>query len=165
MNTETFGQYMKIYESQIKMRIINYLHIYQELSLTELSRKLGKSKSTISKHIQQMQDIDIRGEKFVVVRNKKFRGSIDQKIYSLGKYPLFMGKTYDDLKNFLPDQMFNYLHIDEHMINMRLFSLMKDITSETLEYINEFYRNLTPKDLDEDFKKRIYQYNTCILPV
>lgn len=162
MDTETFQQYMNIYESQIKMRILNYLHIYKELSLTELSGKLGKSKSTISKHIQEMQRIEIQGEKLVDVRERKYRGSIEQKMYSLGKIPLFIGKTYDDLKSYSPDQIFDYLHIEEYMINMRFFSLLKDIMSRTLEYINEFYSNLTPKDIDEDFKEKIYQYNTCI---
>jgi len=162
MDEETFQKTLEIYESQIKQRIINFLNIYNELSLTELSEKVGKSKSTVSKHIKELQDIKINDQSIIQMREQKHRGSIKQKIFSKANTPLFRGRTYSDIKEFSADEMYNHLHNEEFMINLRLFTLMRDIISQTVNYVNEFYSNLSPKDMDNKFKEKVYRYNTCI---
>lgn len=162
MNKQTYQKIMEIYESQIKMHIVNFLEIYHELSLTELSEKLEKSKSTISKHVKELLNIAGEGRSFIKVREEKFRGSIKQKIFSRNNIPLFFGKTYDEMKECTPEQMYDYLRNEEHLINIRFFSLLKEVISQSIEYINEFYAKISLKDLDDDFKEKIYRYNTCI---
>jgi len=162
MDIETYQKFLEIYESKIKIRILNVIQVYQELSLTDLSLKMGKSKSTISKHIKEMQEIKIDGESIIRVRQQKHRGSIEQKFFSMGNTPLFFGKTYDDIINFTPEEMYRYLHINEYIINLRFFTLLKEINDQTIDYITEFYNNLSPNELDDDFKEKIYKFNTCI---
>ena len=162
MDIETFQKYIEIYESKIKIRILNLLQVYQELSLTDLSAKMGKSKSTISKHIKEMQEIVIEGESIIKVREEQHRGSIMQKFFSMSNTPLFFGKTYDDIINFTSEEMYKYLHINEYIINLRFFSLLKEINDQTIEYISEFYNTLVSDELDDDFKENVYKYNTCI---
>lgn len=57
------------------------LNIYPELSFTELSEKLGKSKSTLSPHLHELIETGL----VQVSREEKVRGSIPAKYYSIVK--------------------------------------------------------------------------------
>ncbi len=162
MNKTYFQKTLEVYDSQLKQRIMNLLEIYHELSLTELSEKLSKSKSTVSKHMKELKNIKIQNHSFIEVREEKSRGSIKQKIYSKSSIPFFFGKTYDDIKQFSPEEMYKMLRNEEFLINIRLFSLLKDAITQTTEYVNNFYANVTPKTITEEFMEEVYRYNTCI---
>lgn len=162
MDEIVFRKTLEIYESQLKQRIINFLDIYQELSLTELSQKLGKSKSTVSKHLNELLKIKVNNKQFINVREQKHRGSINQKIYSRNIASFFFGKTHDEIKEYTPKQMLELLQNEEFLINIRLFSLLKDVISQTYDFVHDFYTNISLKDITEDFKENIYRYNTCI---
>ncbi len=68
-----------ILKSKSRFRIFSLLHLYPELSLSELSTKMRKSKSTIHHHLQELIDYDI----IEVSHKEKVRGSILAKYYSL----------------------------------------------------------------------------------
>ena len=68
-----------IEKSEIRMKIRGLLTIYNELSLTELCAKIGRSKSTVHPHLQLLIEYNI----VQVTREKKVRGNIPAKYYSL----------------------------------------------------------------------------------
>jgi DNA-binding transcriptional ArsR family regulator len=68
-----------VLKSQIRFRIFSLLHLYPELSLSDLSIKMGKSKSTIHHHLKELIDSGL----IEVSRKEKVRGSILAKFYSL----------------------------------------------------------------------------------
>jgi len=67
-----------IVRSKTRFQICNFLIIYRELSILDLSRRIGKSKSTIYEHLKKMMDAG-----FVrVSREEKSRSNIKRKYYS-----------------------------------------------------------------------------------
>ncbi len=149
-------EYAKILDSGLKVRIMMMLQIFPEMSLTKLSKKLKKAKSTISKHMNELIDLNL-----IIVREKHHRGSIKQKLYSVSKKTGYRGRTYDDLKNDSPDMFLKHLH-EEYLINLRLFTYIQENSQQILGFINNFYPNLTTKDITDEFKEDIYRYNTCV---
>lgn len=67
-----------ILRSKTRFQICNFLIIYRELSILDLSKRMGKSKSTIYEHLKKMMDAG-----FVKVsREEKSRSNIYRKYYS-----------------------------------------------------------------------------------
>ncbi|MFW9829214.1 MAG: winged helix-turn-helix domain-containing protein [Candidatus Thorarchaeota archaeon] len=67
-----------IVRSKTRFQICNFLIIYRELSILDLSKRIGKSKSTIYEHLKKMLDAG-----FVKVsREEKSRSNIYRKYYS-----------------------------------------------------------------------------------
>jgi predicted transcriptional regulator len=73
LNLENF-----ISMNPIRSNIIGLLQMYPELSYTELSKKMKKSKSTIHPHLQKLLDVGI-----IRFRSKKQRGGNPPKYYSI----------------------------------------------------------------------------------
>ncbi|MFX1597157.1 MAG: ArsR family transcriptional regulator [Promethearchaeota archaeon] len=68
----------EILRSKTRFQIWNFLTIYRELSILDLSRRIGKSKSTIYEHLKKMMDAG-----FVrISREEKSRSNIKRKYYS-----------------------------------------------------------------------------------
>ena len=65
--------------NDIRYRIWGLLNAYPELSFTELSKKLGKSKSTIHPHLQEMIKLGI----VEISKKKHVRANIEAHYYSL----------------------------------------------------------------------------------
>ncbi|MBN2156696.1 MAG: winged helix-turn-helix transcriptional regulator [Candidatus Lokiarchaeota archaeon] len=149
-------KHAKILDSGLKVRILMMLLIFPELTLTELSAKMGKAKSTISKHIKELIKIGL-----IDVRQQHYRGSIKQKIYSARKKRGYRGRTYEDLKQVSPHEFIEHLH-EEFLINLRLFTYIQETNQQILMYISDFYDNITQKDITEEFVEEKYRYNTCI---
>ncbi len=68
-----------VLKSKIRFRIFSLLHLYPELSLSELSKKMNKSKSTIHHHLKEL----IEYELVELSRQEKVRGNILANFYSL----------------------------------------------------------------------------------
>ncbi|MFW9878083.1 MAG: winged helix-turn-helix domain-containing protein [Candidatus Thorarchaeota archaeon] len=69
---------VEILRSKTRFQIWNFLTIYRELSILDLSRRIGKSKSTIYEHLKKMMDAG-----FVQIsREEKSRSNIKRKYYS-----------------------------------------------------------------------------------
>ncbi|MFX1568022.1 MAG: winged helix-turn-helix domain-containing protein [Promethearchaeota archaeon] len=67
-----------ILRSKTRFQICNFLIIYRELSILDLSKRIGKSKSTIYEHLKKMMKAG-----FVKVsREEKSRSNIYRKYYS-----------------------------------------------------------------------------------
>ncbi|MFW9823178.1 MAG: ArsR family transcriptional regulator [Candidatus Thorarchaeota archaeon] len=70
---------VKMYQNDTRFQIWGLLSMYQELSFSDLCRKLNKSKSTVHHHLQKLIEIGI----VEVIREEKVRGSIKAKFYAL----------------------------------------------------------------------------------
>jgi len=70
---------VSFWKNDIRYRIWGLLTVYNELSFTQLARKLGKSKSTIHPHLQEM----IKQGIVEISRKKHVRANIEAHYYSL----------------------------------------------------------------------------------
>ena len=70
-----------IFRNDIRFQLWGLFSMYPELSLSDLSKKLGKSKSTLHPHIKMLLQLDI----IEIIREEKIRGSIKAKIFALKK--------------------------------------------------------------------------------
>ncbi len=70
---------LEIFKNKIRLRIFLILTVYGELSLTELSTHMNKSKPALYRHLQIMIELGV----IKVSRQEKVRGSIMAKYYSL----------------------------------------------------------------------------------
>jgi DNA-binding transcriptional ArsR family regulator len=70
---------LAILTNRIRLQIILYLLIFGELSMSEINKKLKKSKATIHRHIKILKEKNI----VILSREKKVRGSIKAKHYRL----------------------------------------------------------------------------------
>lgn len=66
-------------KNENRFRILVLLHLYPELSFSEIAKKLNKNKSTIHPHLDKL----IKAEVIEVSREEKVRGNIPSKFYSL----------------------------------------------------------------------------------
>lgn len=146
--------FSKILGSRLKTRIMMMLRIYSELSLTQLSKKMGKVKSTISKHMKELIELGLVNQE-----ERPARGNIDQIVYSAALIG-FKGKTYDELKGDNSKEIFTYLQ-EEFQINRRLFSYILEVNQQLLPYIADFY-DKEPSDITDEFIHETYRYDTCI---
>lgn len=69
------------WDSDIKYGIYGLLNIYNELSFTELAKKLGKAKSTIHPHLKSLIDLGI----VEISRREHVRANIEAHYYSLNQ--------------------------------------------------------------------------------
>ena len=70
---------VSFWKNDIRYRIWGLLTIYHELSYTELAKKLGKSKSTIHPHLQEMIKLGV----VEISKRKHVRANIEAHYYSL----------------------------------------------------------------------------------
>ena len=71
----------EIYTNEMRFHIIMLLQVYNELSLTELAEKVGRTKPTVHHHLQKMLELGV----VIESREETVRGSIPAKFYSLSK--------------------------------------------------------------------------------
>lgn len=74
---DNFYQQMKILQDPITFKIFLLLLTYNELSLVDLTQKVGKSKPTVFRHVQKLIEANYVTES----REEKVRGSILAKYY------------------------------------------------------------------------------------
>ncbi len=148
-------EFLAILDSKLKIRILMTLLIYPELTLSQLSEKMGKVKSTISKHMEELLTLGL-----VSRRERKYRSDKKQHIYSKVRKFGFRGKTYDDIKNATPTEAYSIIK-QEYIVNTRLFSYILEVNKQILEYIDDFYQ-LEPEDITEAYIENKYRYDKPI---
>jgi predicted transcriptional regulator len=148
-------KYAEIINSKLKVRILMTLLIYSELTLSQLSQKMGKVKSTISKHMEDLLALDL-----VKRRERKYRSDKKQHIYSKVKSFGYRGKTFDDLKDLSSEDFLEHME-EEYIINKRLFTYILEVNQQILEFVEDFYK-FESDTISDEFKEDVYRYNTCI---
>ncbi|UYP47524.1 hypothetical protein NEF87_003809 [Candidatus Lokiarchaeum ossiferum] len=68
-----------IFKNNLRFQMWGLFSMYPELTLADLSEKLGKSKSTIHPHLKILEELGIIEE----IREEKVRGNIKAKVYQL----------------------------------------------------------------------------------
>ncbi|MBN2156785.1 MAG: ArsR family transcriptional regulator [Candidatus Lokiarchaeota archaeon] len=152
-DTERFA---KILDSSLKVRIMILLIIYPELSLTQLSKKLKKVKSTISKHMNELIKLGLAKE-----REQDVGASLKQKLYSSTSKYGYWSRTDKDLINKSPTEVLRYLK-EEYNLKLRSFSFIKEITEHVLSYVNDYYLNLKIEHIDNNFVKNLHNCSRCV---
>jgi DNA-binding transcriptional ArsR family regulator len=131
---------IEILRSEIRFRIFVLLNLYPELSYTEISQKLGKSKSTIHPHLEKL----IKLELIEVSREEKIRGNIPAKFYSLKK-------GYLEKLAFISEES-SELPIDES--TLIFFKTMTNFLIKTMEMYYKFVEKMASEgDLSMGLKE------------
>ena len=71
--------YEKLMENPLRMQILFYLLIFGELSLSELTKMLGKTKSTIHHHTKYLEDEKIR----ILLSREQITKNYKEKFYEI----------------------------------------------------------------------------------
>ena len=66
-------------DSSFRIQLFMMLNAYGEISLPELAKKMGKSKTTISKHLRLL-DSELN---WITIEEVKVRGNIKKKVYKM----------------------------------------------------------------------------------
>lgn len=143
---------MEMFENETSFEIIMLLITYRELSLTQLTDKIGKSKPTIHRYLQRLQKSDIVKE----TREKKVRGNIYAKYYSanikkLQELPYISQEEYTKLNSEQKIEVYKVvIEFLKPTISFlknsleKLHSFLDNLASATNETIQQF---MAPQDL------------------
>ncbi|TFG28252.1 MAG: ArsR family transcriptional regulator [Promethearchaeota archaeon] len=140
---------LKIMASLPRLRIILLLLMFRKLSLSKLSKLLGRTKSTISHHLKKLSDLGI-----IITTTKDARGSIDAKVYEL--IPGFLEKfnlDFDELEKMDKLKRKEILHLA--ILNDKWqFEVIKSLYEQSVLYYDAIDDINIKSKLDsiEDFK-------------
>lgn len=119
---------IEILKSEIRFRIFVLLNLYPELSYSEISQKLKKSKSTIHPHLKKLINLEL----IEVSREEKVRGNIPAKFYSLKKGYLEKLADIDEESSELP--------VDES--TLIFFKTMTNFLIKTMDMYYKFVEKM-----------------------
>lgn len=130
-----------VLKSKIRFRIFALMHLYPELSLTELSKKMSKSKSTIHHHLKELIEYDI----IELSRQEKVRGNILAKFYSLKPgYLEKLSHTDSELDKVTPTTLeFFKTYLNFALRTLHLYENFFEIVGSKeggLEYLKELFK-------------------------
>jgi len=133
---------LKLMESLTRLRIILALLIFRKLSLTELSTLLGRVKSTLTHHINKLENLDI-----IKSTRKEARGSIDAKIYEL--IPGFLERL-----NLASDETTSDVFSDIMLSDLLFFKVIKLLYEQAIVYYDAVLKQKKAKSLEfKDFRR------------
>lgn len=124
----------QLLESDIRFTIYCLLHVYPEISLSELSQRLNKTKSTIHPHLQKLLNIGL----IEVSKEVKVRANIKAKYYSLRagykeEMEDYLLETCHDLDETTVQNKIN--------LNKSCVVFLKSIYERYLSYLEELENN------------------------
>ena len=125
-------------ESLTRLRIILSLLMFKKVSLTKLSKLLGRAKSTITHHMEILDNLGL-----ITSTRKDARGSIDAKVYELS--PKFLEKLYletDKITLFKLSKDRDVLN-DIMLSDMLFFKIIKILFDQAILY----YDGIISKDM------------------
>ena len=130
-----------IFKNKLRFQMWGLFSMYPELSLSDLSQKLGKSKSTIHPHLKLLLEIGLIQE----VREQKVRGNIHAKIYALkqgyDKKIANMGKSKKCLTTGVIDKEMGAKMIEGNLLQTQL-------QIEILQTREKFYQKLRDSGIE-----------------
>lgn len=134
----------ELMEHELRFRIFTLLSIYPELSFSQISKKLGKSKSTLHPHLEKLMEIEL----IHISRKEKVRGKFERFYYSLK--PGYEEKT-QSIDREIPDD------INEEFEKLVLNDAKTWITSlkNILDAYIQFFETLPSR---ENYSERIKKY-------
>jgi len=135
--TEQIIQIIQALQNTTRIRIMVILYIYNELSLSRLSKKLGISKSTVARHLKPLRKMGVINVREVKVRGPKLKQyfSATPDILELTRLSRSLLRTVSPKKS-----------LDAHLAEIKsdglVFSLIKKIINEIIIYYDEFRKEI-----------------------
>ena len=131
------------------------LNAYGEISLPELAEKTKKSKSTISKHLNELEN----SVNWITIREEKVRGAIKKKIYRMN-----VKKTTSDIfwyidqiiKSFPPGKS-NELLIKILKLKSSILNMIQFLNIDAVKYLERNMKYL--KTMDHEIAKGFFLEN------
>lgn len=122
-----------------RLRLVMLLGLYNDIGLGDLSKKLDLSKSTVLRHLKELEKIGV-----IDIRREKVKGSRLKQYYSVPPNILKMMKlSHSLLRNIPPEEALDALIIDLQA-DASFFSIFMKILDEVILY---------NKDLQKDLKE------------
>ena len=132
---------MKLFSSVHRLRIMLLLLIYRKLSLSQLSKLLGRTKATVTHHLKKFEMLNI-----IKISRKESRGSIDAKVYELDPdfFDLvkFNFESFKSLEQKESKELLRYVLLRDKW----MFEAFRNI----LVFANRFYQEIDEKYLSDD---------------
>lgn len=147
----TYKELVEAYNNPVQLDIIINLMVYRELSLTELSNKLGKSKPTVSKYAKKLIDLNVIKENNDPESKEKNMNPYSPKHYILKDLP----KTIDERKLANDDDGDKSNPIDPSELKEKLITL-RNVELIAIKQINKFASIL--EEFVKKEKKMIEEY-------
>ncbi|MFX1504682.1 MAG: winged helix-turn-helix domain-containing protein [Promethearchaeota archaeon] len=152
---------LEIFDSKIRFRILQLLFVYGELSLTDLTKHMNKSKPALYHHLQKM--INLKAIK--VSKEEQVRGSIMAKHYCLEeqtalKLQLFSEKEINKIID--PKKRLKALEniISSYRYSISLFRKKLDMLDLYTDYLEEELQSREDSDLfNLDYNHLISDFN------
>ncbi len=132
---------LDVLKSDVRFRIFSLLHLYPELSFSEISKKMNKSKSTIHHHLKELIDYDI----IELSRQEKVRGNILAKYYSLKPgYLEKLSKTDSEIDKATPSTVeFFIAYLNFNIRNLEIYKKFFEVLGKRedgLEQLKEMLK-------------------------
>lgn len=143
----------KIVQHPLRMEIFLLLFLYDELNVTEISRKLNRSKATVSRHLRAMQD-----DRILKSQERKAKGKINPLYYRLPKDTLYKIKKSSsqeiDFKELLdPDKRMKFYR--------KALGMIKSIVTlmiSGMDLINPIIESMEEQLMDIDTADETFGY-------
>lgn len=142
---------MKLLSSVPRLRIMILLLIFRKLSLSQLSKYLGRTKATVTHHLKKFDTLGI-----INISRKESRGSIDAKVYELDPdFFKLVELNFDSFQSFEKKEGEELLHY-ALLRDKWMFEAFRNI----LIFANRFYQEIDERYLsgDKEFIKQTQDF-------
>lgn len=149
VDTDSF---LKMLDSPLNLQILFYLTVFKNLSLQELSLKLGTSaNNNLLEILERLKSLGIVEE---IIKD----GTTIYRSTSVQYHPL----EYEEYKEFSEDQLREYMN-EEFLYSYRIISLLKSILGKLIHYICDFYiSRIETFPLEADRVKSELKYGSAV---
>ena len=142
---------LDVLKSDVRWSIFSLLHLYPDLSFSEISKKINKSKSTTHHHLKELMDYDL----IELSRQEKVRGNIPAKYYSLKPgYIEKLSETDSEIEKATPSTVEFYIAYLNFVIrNLEIYKKFFEVLEGRkggLEYLKELIKK------DEGFSSMFF---------
>lgn len=131
---------IKIFNSlqiTIRLKILMILYVYNELSLSNLSKKLDVSKSTVARHIKKLMDLGL-----IKIREEKVRSPRMKQYFSASPDLFEMTRLSNSILKDFPKELAFEARLQDINIDSNVFSLLRKMLDEAMEYNKKFLTKL-----------------------
>jgi DNA-binding transcriptional ArsR family regulator len=147
----SFKEFIRILDSTTKYNLLQALFVYRKLNLTQLSKLLEVSKSTVLHHLRKFEEL-----KLVTYTEVKAKfGALPTKIYQFN-VELFdiITQKFDSLVNF-----HNCESMDDFLLVLKgkqlFLSMINQLFEKSVQYLTEYEAKI--KDSDEKTQTALFE--------
>ncbi len=140
-----FNSFSEVLDNEFYMKILLFLRIYKELSLSDLAKRINKSKATLSRYTRHLIDLGLIES--YVKEDEPQAGTIKKNYYKLSedldystkkidfsKFTLESMKSFEEIYEFYKKKSFTF-----KTINLLSRQLIKMVETSRLNLYGQFY--------------------------